>query len=155
VTRLLVSLLAVGVLAGCGAVGTTTATWPPPSKPLSHGRFAYLANHACAAFAHDEQGFKTPTNFQMFDQEFSAAQLSFARMISDLQSLTPPSSDAGACGHLLATGTAAEIDLTDVLDAAEAHHVAQAKSAARRFGRLSKPFSRRAKKLRLTVCARI
>lgn len=148
-TRVFVPLLAVVSLVGCG-----TAKPKPPPKTLSHGRFVFLANHACAVAVRKAKRFKTPTNLQMFDRVAAATQRVYDRMLFVLQGLAPPPSEAAAYRRLLDAANAQESAFAHLIDEADAHHAVTARTLARRLDKLGKKFNRRAKRLGLTVCAK-
>jgi len=145
-------VLALVLTTGCAGISGKKKT--PPAKTLSHGRFVYLANRACARANGRAKRIKNPTSFETFVAGLRKAIPVFESEIVDFRALAPPPSDAASFRRLLATLDAEDLAGHGLLDAVEARQVRRGKTLARRVDVLSKRFNKRATKLGLRICTR-
>jgi hypothetical protein len=145
-------LLAACLLSGCAVL--TKQELKPVPKTLSHGRFVYLANRACARDLRATKNFPRPTSHAMYDRELTKATKSGEHLLFVLRGLNPPASEAKAFRRMLAA-----LNLEDLL----AHHVLEAGDLGQRErvktifkrGRITdRRFRSRAARLGLDICAK-
>jgi hypothetical protein len=150
VTRFLVPLLALGMFAGCGA--TKSASTP---KPLTHGRLVYLADRACAIDLRNGRALAPVTNRATFIKGLRSTIKSGERLISVLNTLTPPPSDAKVYRRLLSAEDYADSVATHVLANYGSYVTVHAfKHDVRRLKRISRRIKANARKLGMHVCAK-
>jgi hypothetical protein len=158
--RWLAPVLAAFLVAGCGVL--TATKLKPKAKTLTHAAFVQRANRACVRFEHGLQGvhLKASRNFQKIDTlERTIVIPAYERLLFVLRGLAPPPADVVDYRRMLATFNYLDLNLHQLLDAADAalanRDVAQLhrmRTISRRFDRLNKRLSARAKKLGLRRC---
>ena len=148
--RFLVPLLALVLFAGCGA------TKPDPTaKPLTHGRLVYLADRACAADLRNGRALPPVTNPASFVKRVRGAIKSGEQLLSVLNGLTPPPSDAKVYRRLLAAENRSDSVATHVLANYGSYVTLRAfKHDVRRLKRLGRRVKASARNLGMHVCAK-
>jgi hypothetical protein len=151
--RWLAPVLAVFLVAGCGGV-LTSAKLKPKARTLTHARFVYLANRACASDIRITRNFKTPRSHEMYDRELRAETRSAEHLIFVLRGLAPPAADAAALRHMLAPLNLEDLIAHHLLDAGDQGQVERVNTLFKRGRIADRRFESRAKKLGLHVCAK-
>ena len=135
-------LLAALLLSGCDVLGSPKSS--PPPKPMTAGRFAYVANRACA------RDYRTVRRWQDVRKEIRA----FEAVIVTFRGLRPPPADRARFNRLVWGMDRADVSVYKFLDAAAAGRVRSAERIQRRINREGKRFKRGAARLGLRVCAK-
>jgi hypothetical protein len=149
VTLLLVAAL---LLSGCAVL--TSQQLKPEPETLTHGRFVYLADRACARDIRNAKGFKRPTSHAMYDRELKAATRSGEHLLFSLRGLAPPPADAKEFRRMLASLNLEDLLQHHVLEAGDQGEIERVKTLYRRGAATDRRFKARAENLGLHDCAK-
>jgi hypothetical protein len=144
-------VLAVFLVAGCGVL--TSAKLKPATKTLSHGRFVYLANRACAADLRFNRRLKAPTDETSYLKNVRLSIKSGEHLIFVLRALLPPPAEAAAFRRLLAAENGEDLLVNQYFDQFGDLTHRQFNHFVERSKILDRRVNARARKLGLHVCA--
>jgi hypothetical protein len=151
--RRLASLVLAGfVLSGCAVL--TSQKLKPQPKTLSHGRFVYLANRACAADLRFDRTLKPATNETTYLKNLRLAIKSGEHLIFVLRGLTPPSADDAAFRRFLAAENGEDLVANHYFDQFGNLTRREFKHLIRRSKILDRRIQARATRLGLDTCAK-
>lgn len=152
--RIALLLVAACLLSGCGVL--TQEQLKPQAQTLTHGRFVYLANRACARNERRQKqiGRKKPKSAPAVSRQLQVSLNAIGHLIFVLRGLVPPPAAAVDFRRLMATANDEELVATHLLEAFNEGQVEGVKARVRRFRALDRRFDARAAKLGLSVCAK-
>jgi hypothetical protein len=145
--RVMVALVALGLLSGCGASASTSSTSSSPSQTSSSAsttsspasasanfnqRFSSAANQlgkTSQAIGADIEAARSKTDAQLA-ATFRALANRWQSHVSQLETLKPPANVAVDFNSMTAAASRAEADLSAIAVAAETHSASAAKQAS-------------------------
>jgi hypothetical protein len=145
-------LVAAFLLSGCGVL--TKEDLKPAPKTLSHGRFVYLADRACARDIRRARALKHPTSAAMVSRELHFAIRSGEHLIFVLRGLAPPPSEAADFRRLLAAENGEDLVATHLAEAFDGGQVQRVRTLVRKLRILGRRVHSRSAKLGLHACAK-
>jgi hypothetical protein len=152
--RIAYLVAAACLLAGCGVL--TKQDLKPQVPTLSHGRFVYLANRACARNERRQKRIsrRHAKSAVALDKELHTSLNTGERLLFILRGLTPPPADTADFRRLLATANDEVLVETHLLQAFEEGQARVVRTRLKRLRALDRRFDARSAKLGLTICAK-
>ena len=146
-------LLAAVVLSGCAVLSKQELK--PVPKTLTHGRFVYLADRACARdIRRSKRALKQkPKNQVQYDRKLNEVLKGYEQALFDLRSLAPPPSAAEEFRHLLAAFNYQDLLGHNLLQAGDLGQARKVKALIKKLEVNDINLKSRALELGLKTCA--
>jgi hypothetical protein len=145
-------LLAGLLVSGCDVLGS--AKPPPPPKAMTHARFVYLGNRACALETRSTRRLKKATTFAMAMRNLDRSVASYETLIAAFRRLRPPAADQASFTRLLRLLDGLDLTVRQFRDTVALGRRPGTRVLIRKLDREARHLDRRAVSLGLRKCAK-